>query len=1181
MNKRRFIFLIKGLILPIILISLFFSYYNNTNTTQEYGTEKYRGPAEFKKYFSAIKRGENPDSPIQYRSGYKELELKKMQENISKRAFLRSSTNQKDEDSPTFGSSAAATATFTERGPNNVPGRTRAIVVDAADASGNTWYAGAVGGGVWKTTNSGVNWTSLSEDMENIAISSIAQSANNPSILYAGTGESWVGNIDAIDGSGIFKSIDGGANWTNISKKSGSIIDEKFFQVSRVVADPSNANVVVISTMSSSGITYIFKSTDGGLNWMEAKQGIKPIQQVVASPSSFDTLYAAVNSSNVLKSVDAGSTWTDVTGFGSATGTYTRVEIAVAHSTANIVYAAIVGNNISFLYVSFDGGISWTEAKNNDGSKDGWLNIQGWYDNCITVNPYNDSIVYVGGIDTYKFTLDGKNWNLGLMNKDGIHITDGYNDIDSLNTNVHVDHHFLGTIKDGGGKFRILHGNDGGVAVSKSSINPGETDGDFTLADSGYNTSQAYGADKVKEAHQYISGFQDNGTWLSPKGENASSSSDYTYKIGGDGFEVITHWNNSDSMMGGYQNNGLWRSMDGGNVWYFVATNEMRNNGPFITRISTSYQDPDVVYAVSGLGAHKSKNFGGSWKTVSMDSGWSFWSGSDIEVSQANPRFVWAGGEMSSVGNIFVSKDWGESFTAVPDFANIGKISGLYSHPTEDSTAYILFSSFGRAKIIETKDLGATWTDISGFPANNVAGLSSNGFPNVPVYSLAVMPFDSDVIWAGTDIGLVESTDRGTTWNLVNSNLPYVSIWDMKIKDQGEIVLATHGRGVWTATIPALTSFVPKTVILQPELVSYNQPGSEFKVDIRIKLKSVFDSIQFKTDNTLLHTFYDADTLGMDTINVTFSAAGTYPVIATGYKNGIAYSSNTMNIIVALTLAIAETFGTDFSGLSGDEFTLNGFKIGTVGGFSTGEILHSYPNPYQNAGSGGEIHLIATLNSPLIISNYTPSIKFREVAIVEIGEPGSYYGSAEFWDYVIVEASKHKEDNWKALIDGYDSNTHSDWLVAYNSEISATSTMLKSREIQFTPKFSVGDTVKLRFRLFSDPFTVGWGWAIDDLYIQMDPPVVSGIEDPQEDIGINIYPNPSDGIFNVKFNNVWKGNIDIKVLDIFGRNQHQNILDNSSGNETHKINLSNNSNGLYILELNQDGKRVVKKIIKK
>ena len=1177
MNKRRFIFLIKGLILPIILISLFFSYYNNSNTTQEYGIEKHEGPEKFKKYFSEIKRGEDPESRIQYKSGYKERELKKMKENLSKRTFLRSSSNQKDEDSPSFGSSAAATATFTERGPSNVPGRTRAVVVDAADPSGNTWYAASVGGGIWKTADEGATWASLSEDMENIAVVSIAQSANNPSILYAATGESWVGNIDAIDGSGIFKSTDGGSNWVNISPKTLGVIDEKFVQVSRVIVDPSNADIVVISTLAPDNWSYIFKSVDGGTTWTETKKSSKRIQQVVQGPNSFDTLYAGVRESNVLKSLDAGSTWNEVTIYSSSvSGNFNRAELAVSHNTADVVYAALEGEGASsHLYVTFNGGSSWTAADNKNGTSDTWLQTLGWYANTIAVHPYNDSIVYTGSIDIYKSTIDN------LIYKNSIHLTDGYNDIDSLNTNVHVDHHFLGVIKDGGGKFRILNGNDGGVAVSKSTTNPGENDGDFTIKNAGYNTSQAYGADKIKGSNRYISGFQDNGTWISPKGENASSSSDYTYQIGGDGFEVITHWDNPDSMMGGYQNNGFYRSLDGGDSWYYSTTSDMRNNGPFISRLSTSYQDPDVVYAVSALGVHKSKNFGSSWQTIGIGAGWGFRSSSDVEVSQANPRFVWAGGRMTSIGDVFVSKNWGDSFSAVPDFANLGYISGLYSHPTEDSTAYVLFSSFGTAKIIETKDLGATWKDISGFPANNVSGVSSNGFPNVPVHSLVVMPFDSDVIWAGTDIGLVESTDRGATWNLVDSNLPHVSIWDMKIKDGGEIVLATHGRGVWTANIPALTSFVPKTVTLQPELVSYNQPGPEFKVDIRIKLKSVFDSIQFKTDNTLLHTFYDADTLGMDTINVTFPAAGTYPVIATGYKNGIAYSSSTMNIIVALTLAITETFGTDFSGLSGDEFTLNGFKISTVGGFSTGEILHSYPNPYQNAGTGGEIHLIATLNSPFIISNYTPSIKFREVAIVEIGEAGSYYGSAEFWDYVIVEASKHKEDNWKALIDGYDSNAHSEWLSAYSSELSATSTMLKSREIQFTPKFSVGDTVKLRFRLFSDPFTVGWGWAIDDLYIQMDPPVVSGIEDLQADVGINIYPNPSGGIFNVKFNNVWKGNIDIKVLDIFGRNQHQNILDNSSGNETHKINLSNNSNGLYILELNQDGKRVVKKIIKK
>ena len=90
---------------------------------------------------------------------------------------------------------------------------------------------------------------------------------------------------------------------------------------------------------------------------------------------------------------------------------------------------------------------------------------------------------------------------------------------------------------------------------------------------------------------------------------------------------------------------------------------------------------------------------------------------------------------MSSTADIFVSKDWGATFDPVTRFANMGTITGLYSHPTEDSTAYILFGMAGEAKIIETKDLGETWNDLSGFHLN-VSGKSSNGFPDVTVYSL-------------------------------------------------------------------------------------------------------------------------------------------------------------------------------------------------------------------------------------------------------------------------------------------------------------------------------------------------------------------------------------------------------------------------------------------------------------
>ena len=811
-------------LLLIISLTVTINYFED-NITKIQVSEIVRkdSPDKFKEYFSSIKKGDESNENL-YPIGYKEKELLKMKKNLSKKSLLRSSIVQKDNNNPNFGTSAASTATFTERGPANVPGRTRSIVVDAADNTASTWYAAAVGGGVWKTSDSGTTWTSLSQDLENIAVSSLAQSAANPSILYAGTGESWVGNVDAIDGSGVFKSTNGGLNWSNVSPKTSGIVDDKFYQVSRVIASPYDADIVIATTLAPDGYSYIFKSTDGGSTWNESKKSSQRLQQVVAAPTSFDTIYAAVRRGNALKSVDAGTTWNDLPTYSSSLiGEFNRVEIAVSHNSANILYAALEGTSAkSHVFVSFDGGSTWTEAANEDGTIEEYLQIFGWYANTIAVHPYNDSIFYTGSVDIYKSKLTN------LLYKNTTHLTDGYNDIDTLNNDVHVDHHFLTIIKDGGGKFRILNGNDGGVALTKSSTTPGEVEGDFILErTSGYNTSQAYGADKVKGKNQYISGFQDNGTWISPTSEVASSSTDYSFEIGGDGFEVITHWNNPDSMIGGAQGNYLFRSLDGGSQWYYIPTDEMREFGPFLTRLSTSYQDPDVVYAISQKGVHKSKNFGGSWETTEIVDNWGFLFGSDVEVSQANPRFVWAGGRMKTTGTtlpgkIFVSKDWGETFLPTSIFEEIGSISGLYSHPTEDSTAYVLFSVFGKAKIIETKDLGATWNDITGFPANNDTGVSSNGFPNVGVYSLVVMPFDTDVIWAGTDIGLVESTDRGATWNLVDSNLPNVSIWDMKIKDQGEIVIATHGRGIWTASIPALSSFVPKTATLQPELLGYN-----------------------------------------------------------------------------------------------------------------------------------------------------------------------------------------------------------------------------------------------------------------------------------------------------------------------------------------------------------------------
>ena len=211
--------------------------------------------------------------------------------------------------------------------------------------------------------------------------------------------------------------------------------------------------------------------------------------------------------------------------------------------------------------------------------------------------------------------------------------------------------------------------------------------------------------------------------------------------------------------------------------------------------------------------------------------------------------------------------------------------------------------------------------------------------------------------------------------------------------------------------------------------------------------------------------------------------------------------------------------------------------------------------------------------------DYTPSIRFKEIVLVEPGEPGSTYGDWNFWDYVIVEASKDGE-YWKELIDGYDSDADPAWRTAYNSGAFGNPNLIRDRQINFSPHFNVGDTVKVRFRMFSDDLTVSWGWMVDDLYIQKDLPVVQGIEFTELDKNISIYPNPTSGEFSIDFNDTWEGDVDCKITDIFGRSIYSNILDNKSSNSSHRIDITESNNGVYIIQLVQGEKKTMKKIIK-
>jgi len=370
---------------------------------------------------------------------------------------------------------------------------------------------------------------------------------------------------------------------------------------------------------------------------------------------------------------------------------------------------------------------------------------------------------------------------------------------------IHPDHHEL-MFTNVDGTWRLFTANDGGIGWSD---NDGVT---WTEADNlgALPTLQCVAADRHPTENIYITGSWHNGSPLS-NSANPSATSNYTSVNGGDGMECI--WNAADpnKAIVSSQSNGFVRTTDGGRSWR-RATSGLRDvnaNAPFISRLAYHPDVPERLFALGATGVWKSETFGGSWRATRIDnSGWT--RTSQIAVSIADPNVVWAGAAMiEGSNNLFLSRDGGDSFTPVENWIiDLGQTSGIHTHPTEPGTAYVLFSQANGPKILRTTNYGNSWEDITGFGTG--AEESSNGFPNVALETLIAIPAGSEVLgeviadtWllAGTEIGLVISRDNGESWEFANNGLPAVSIWDMKVKADGQLVVGTYGRGVWSSDL--------------------------------------------------------------------------------------------------------------------------------------------------------------------------------------------------------------------------------------------------------------------------------------------------------------------------------------------------------------------------------------------
>ena len=773
-------------------------------------------------------------------------------------------------------------------------------------------------------------------------------------------------------------------------------------------------------------------------------------------------------------------------------------------------------------------------------------------------------------------------------------VADGYGEysfqFESSTKGVHVDHHnlILIPVDTATGNFFILNANDGGVAFSQDAgatfTQTGDTfkeESDFYgetttfPTQSGYNTSQFYGVDKMNGGSRYVGGTQDNGSWVSPMDADASSA--WASAPSGDGFEAAWNYGDPNLVLESSQFNNIFRSEDGGETWNPV---QVPGQGPFVTRIAASKQDPDLVFAVSSLGVQKSTDFGRSWSSTEMPEEWIFNGGDNtVEVSLASPRVVWSAGSLNETERIALSTDGGDSFSSTSgyDQALMGKVTGIGTHPLDKNTAYALFSIADGPKILKTTDLGQTWTDISGFVTNREE--STNGFPDVATYSLVVMPFDTNQIWVGTEIGLFESLDGGATWAYADNGLPPVAIWEMKIVND-EVVLATHGRGIWSVSLPELAGYEPLAVLLGPQ-VKVNPNGFNGLITGDANLRSAYDSTEIivsaqvddetiafdnlmigKNDSAMISPFQLTFELETDTM-----IEATVEIIS--YVGGEALSSQSKTLVYDVKETAVAAYVNNFDDGQSD-FARLGFNIYTEDGFEN-PSLHS-PHPYP----GFNQEFITVLQQPIEVIAEDALFTFDEVVLVEIGDSDEF-GDPEFYDFVTVEGTTDNGVTWTTL-DGYDSGRSPEWIAAYNNGADGSPDLLQPHTINLNDFYEAGDVVYLRFRLVSDPLAEGWGWMIDN--IAYNEGSVSVEELPAE-VALANHPNPFRESTVLQYTLSQKSEVNAALYSMDGK-KISTILQatQGAGLHTYHVNTASLESGIYFCRFNVDGKEQTLKWVK-
>lgn len=646
-----------------------------------------------------------------------------------------------------------------------VSGRINAIT--PLPGNDDTVYIGAAAGGVWKTTNGGLNWQPIFDEVGTQPIGAVTLDPSNPDAVWVGTGDKNGGGCAGYFGLGVYLSQDGGATWS--ARNGGGSTAMPLAVVNAVAVQPTDANVVLAGgagSCNASGSLQnpgVYRSADRGLTWTKVLS--INVEDLVFVPGT-TTVYASAIGAGVYKSTDGGATWAN-SGTGlNASGT--RMRVALSPSNSSVLYA-LVGSR---LYRSDNGGGTWTQK--NSSACEG----QCTYNQTLAVHPTDPNTILVGSIRFARST-DGGTTLTPLTSTWGSY------------QRVHQDTHVVLYSRTEPNRFWV--GSDGGIWRTE------DAGTSFRNMNANLNIMQFYDiAVHPTDMNIVYGGAQDNGS----SGRRTSLLWDLGF-ASGDGFmNAIDETNPMIVFQTSYPSNNrpyIVRSMLGGTIgsYEFMPTTGLTAsaNFPWVTPLATA---GNRIFVASNI-LYRASTTGNSWTAISSTLGSA---ASVITPSQRGmmvPTYVGTSG-----GRIFRSVDAG---VPSPVFSDVtgnypgGVVSDLAIDPIDPQRVFATRAGFNAAALYRSTSGGTTWTAV---------GI---GLPNVPANSVATDPINPDRVFVATDIGVYESLDGGDTFIALTAGMPLgMVVQDLEITTQPHVLTAgTYGRGAWRMVFSDSTGTPPPT----------------------------------------------------------------------------------------------------------------------------------------------------------------------------------------------------------------------------------------------------------------------------------------------------------------------------------------------------------------------------------